>query len=101
MLISIRSLSSTFVAVALFGCLAPASASGDENASAKPSPADKQPAVTAEDFRRLVFKDTDEVRLMSHNGEWEGTDNDLGLHLRRDGTARITHYGFNVYTTVG
>lgn len=101
MITNLRNLGSTFVAAALFGCLAPASAIADEHVAANSNPGDVQSAVTAEDFRRLVFKDTDEVRLMSHNGEWEGADNDLELHLRRDGTARITWYGYNVHATAG
>ncbi|MEZ6077094.1 MAG: hypothetical protein R3C09_23045 [Pirellulaceae bacterium] len=57
--------------------------------------------VTAKNFKQILFADEPEITLMSHNGEWEGSDNDLEFKLRRDGTLVITDFGYTVITERG
>lgn len=79
-------------------CLATISTSAQEPANFTKN---GSKAITVKNFKQVLFADETEIALMSHNGEWEGTDNDLELKLRRDGTVVITDFGFTVITERG
>ena len=49
----------------------------------------------------LLFSQANEIVLLSHNGIWQGTDDDLELRLRRDGTVMIIDYSFASSKTTG
>ena len=57
--------------------------------------------VTPKTFSELLFAKTKEIALMSHDGRWEGMDNDLELRLSRDGTALMIDYGYGISKTRG
>ena len=46
-------------------------------------------------FNAVVAADG-EVGFLSHNGKWVGTDSDLGIIFRPQGSALLTVYGFAV-----
>ena len=52
--------------------------------------------VASKTFAQSLFAKTDEIVLMSHDGRWEGTDNDLELRLRRDGSVLLIDYGYAI-----
>lgn len=52
-------------------------------------------------FREAVFSKRSAVTIVSHNGVYEGTDDDLEMVLRSDGSVRITEFGFGVTSTNG
>ncbi len=56
---------------------------------------------SAKAFRKPFFSKRSAVTVVSRNGVYEGTDDDLELILRADGTVRITEYGFGVTSTSG
>lgn len=60
-----------------------------------------KPKLTSKTFTKLLFAKTEEIALMSHDGRWEGVDNDLELRLRRDGTVLIIDYGYGISKTRG
>ena len=79
-----------FVAVVLVGCGRPESQPALSTVPVTETPTDF--AVV----RKVLFSETDNIVLRSHNGVWEGRDDDLELVLRVDGTALITDFGYMV-----
>jgi hypothetical protein len=78
------------VVVAFLGC-GRAQSTTSSPAFPKEGNPTKSSAVLA-----LLFSERKTVTLLSHNGVWGGTDNDVELVLRDDGTALITDYGYVV-----
>lgn len=60
-----------------------------------------KPTLTARDFHQAAFSKMSVVILVSHDGVYEGSDDDLELKLRKDGTVIVNEYGFGLKSTVG
>lgn len=52
-------------------------------------------------IREVAFNDHAVITFLSHDGIWIGTDDDMELQLWRDGTAKITDFGYSITQQIG